>query len=198
MQLLDKLSEKVERKLNPGRVLKLVPPDAKILTQKAFPYTGDVVTDTDLQQFVVDMIFTMQKHRGAGLAAPQVGSPLALVIIVDENLAPLPLLNPIITWESERKVYEKEGCLSLMGLFEPIWRAEEVRVKYLDLDGKEQEVQLSGLSARSAAHEIDHVNGLMFTERMSKVQRSALKKKAEVFARKLAKHEKLMKSLNRA
>jgi peptide deformylase len=190
---LEKMSDKLERKLNPGRELKMVPATDPILSRRAIPYTGDVVTDTALQQFVVDMIYTMSKHRAAGLAACQVGSPLALILVYSEE-GPVVMLNPVITNLSESKTYEREGCLTYPGLFVSLWRSTEVTVQYLDLDGKTQTLTASGLTARAIQHEVDHVQGVVFIDKMPKVQRSQVGKKLERVRRRIAKNAK---SLNR-
>ncbi len=124
----------------------------------------------ELRQLVVDMIDTMHNAKGIGLAAPQIGKSIALCVIDlalitdDQTQEPLALINPRITWKSTKRCVYAEGCLSLPGIEADIQRPESVRVKAEDLGGNELTIEADGLLARVLQHEIDHLNGKLFTD----------------------------------
>ena len=117
-----------------------------------------------LRTFVDDMFETMQMHRGAGLAAPQVGRPWR-IIVADTGCERFALVNPEIVRASGAAVAD-EGCLSLPNWFGPVERATDVTVKGLGLDGKSVRRRLRDLAARVVLHEIDHLDGVIFTDRL--------------------------------
>ncbi|SHH77856.1 peptide deformylase [Caloranaerobacter azorensis DSM 13643] len=113
-----------------------------------------------------DMLETMYKNDGVGLAAPQVGI-LKRVVVIDIGEGPIKLINPeIISMEGE--VIDVEGCLSVPGETGEVKRPSKVKVKYLDENGKELIIQGTGLLARALCHEIDHLNGILFIDRVIK------------------------------
>ncbi len=147
----------------------------------------DAVTD-DIRQLMDDMLETMYDAPGVGLAAPQVGVTKRVIVIdtasSDEDPAPMRLANPEVVWESEEtKVYD-EGCLSLPEYYSDVERPDRVRVRYLDYDGASQEIEVDGLTAVCIQHEIDHLDGILFVDHISRVKR-------EVILRKLTKARKL-------
>lgn len=131
----------------------------------------------EIKGLIADMIETMYHQIGIGLAAPQVGIPLRL-IIVDEAKGggARPLINPAIT-ARHGSVEGEEGCLSIPGIFAPVVRAEWVKVGALDGDGVPLELEASGLLARVIQHEIDHLDGILFIDRLDKVARDRIKRK---------------------
>ncbi|MRG72963.1 peptide deformylase [Alphaproteobacteria bacterium HT1-32] len=150
----------------------------------------DAVTD-DIRQLMDDMLETMYDAPGVGLAAPQVGVTKRVIVIdtasSDEDPAPMRLANPEVVWESEEtKVYD-EGCLSLPEYYSDVERPDRVRVRYLDYDGASQEIEVDGLTAVCIQHEIDHLDGILFVDHISRVKR-------EVILRKLTKARKLAAS----
>jgi peptide deformylase len=144
--------------------------------------------DASVRKLADDMFETMYEAPGIGLAAIQIGEPLRLVTLdiskKDDERAPQVFINPEITWSSEEKNLHEEGCLSIPEYYEEVERPEKVRVRYLDLDGKIQEVEADGLLATCLQHEIDHLNGVLFIDYLSKLKRDRVIKKYT----KIAKH----------
>ncbi|NLP36189.1 MAG: peptide deformylase [Firmicutes bacterium] len=113
-----------------------------------------------------DMAETMYAANGVGLAAPQIGIGKRLVVIdVQNGNGLLKLINPVITQKNGAEV-AIEGCLSFPGIAGEVERAEEVTVKALDPEGKELEIKATGLLARALQHEIDHLDGVLFVDRV--------------------------------
>jgi peptide deformylase len=136
--------------------------------------------DADTNKLIDDMLETMYGAQGVGLAAPQVDHHIQLVVIdVSEDRSnPLVFINPeIVTAEGEQE--GEEGCLSLPGVFESVTRAAGVTVRYLDRDGSEQEGYFEGLAARAVQHELDHLEGTLFVDYLSKLKRSRIRKRME-------------------
>ncbi len=137
--------------------------------------------DADLNRFIDDMFETMYEAPGIGLAAIQVAEPIRLLVVdpapKDAPREPLALINPEILWSSdERRTYE-EGCLSIPEYYEEVERPASVRVKYVDREGKAQEQLAEGLLATVLQHEIDHLNGVLFIDYLSKLKRDRVIKK---------------------
>jgi|TARA_B100001093_G_scaffold431098_1_gene427040 peptide deformylase len=143
--------------------------------------------DNELRKLLDDMIETMYAAPGIGLAAVQVGI-LKRLIVIDiskdkEKKNPLFLINPeIISRSKKRSIYE-EGCLSLPGHFAEIERPAECQIKFINYDGKEKELNADGLLATCIQHEIDHLNGILFVDYLSKL-------KKDMIVKKLIKHKK--------
>ena len=135
----------------------------------------------DLRTLVDDMFETMYKAPGVGLAAIQVGVAKRVVTIdtakKDEPKKPQVFINPEIVWVSEEKNTYEEGCLSIPEYYEEVERPTQVKVRYLDLDGKTQEVEATALLATVLQHEIDHTNGVLFIDHISKLKRDRVLKK---------------------
>ncbi|EJN05223.1 peptide deformylase [Phyllobacterium sp. YR531] len=143
--------------------------------------------DADLRKFSADMLDTMYDAPGIGLAAIQIGTPLQMLVIdlakEDEPKAPQVYINPKVLWSSdERNVYE-EGCLSIPDYYAEVERPKQVRVSYLDIDGKAQEVDADGLLATCLQHEIDHLNGVLFIDYISRLKREMVVKKFKKLAK---------------
>jgi peptide deformylase len=153
-----------------------------ILRRKAKPITK---FDRELQTLIDDMIETMREAPGVGLAAPQVNIPQQLAVIEyaegedegeeeSEDAPPKPkklyvIINPEIVKTSEEKVLGVEGCLSIPGLQGEVERHEAIQVKGLNRYGKPQKLKVDGWMARIFQHEIDHLNGVLFTDRATRV-----------------------------
>jgi peptide deformylase len=140
-----------------------------------------VAVTEEVRALAADMLETMYAAPGIGLAAIQVGVPRRVVTIdlakADEEKRPTVFLNPEVTWESaERSVYE-EGCLSIPEYYEEVERPAVVKVRYMDLDGRTQEIEADGLLATCLQHEIDHLNGVLFIDHLSKLKRDRCVKK---------------------
>ncbi len=143
--------------------------------------------DAPLLALADDMLATMYDAPGIGLAAIQVGEPLRMLVIdlakEGEPPAPQILINPeIVASGDARSVYE-EGCLSIPDYYAEVERPATVRVRHLDRDGKEQEVEADGLLATCLQHEIDHLNGVLFIDHISKLKRDMVVKKFKKLAK---------------
>ena len=147
------------------------------LRNKAQP-VGKV--DADISRLADDMLETMYAAPGIGLAAIQVDVPLRVVVIdvSDDHDSPLILINPEILERSGVEEME-EGCLSVPGFYEPVSRAERVRIRALDRDGQPFEREMDGLLAVCVQHEIDHLDGKLFVDYISSLKRQRIRRKLE-------------------
>ena len=102
----------------------------------------------------------------------------------DEPKAPQVFINPEVTWRSDEKAAAEEGCLSIPDYYEEVERPAAIKVKFLDLDGKQHEIEASGLLATCLQHEIDHINGVLFIDHISKLKRDMVMKKFKKAAKK--------------
>jgi peptide deformylase len=146
-----------------------------------------VAADKTLHALVDDMFATMYDAPGIGLAAIQIGVPSRVVTIdlarKDEKPQPMAFINPEITWKSEEMNVYEEGCLSIPEYYEEVERPEKIRVKFRDIDFKEQEIEADGLLATCLQHEVDHLNGVLFIDYLSKLKRDRVVKKFTKLAR---------------
>ena len=137
--------------------------------------------DADVRALVDDMFETMYEAPGIGLAAIQIGIARRIVTMdlakKDDPKEPLVFINPEVTWFSEDKSTYEEGCLSIPEYYEEVERPAAVKVKYMDLDGKTHEIEADGLLATCLQHEIDHLNGVLFIDHISKLKRDRVTKK---------------------
>lgn len=133
--------------------------------------------DKEIRQLIVDMVQTMAKGQGIGLAAPQVGVLRRVIVIQGDFKGQriLGLINPKITKMSKEKEKDMEGCLSFPGIFLEIKRAKEVEVKGLDINGKKVKLKAKGLLARVLQHEIDHLDGILFFNRLGIIDKIKFK-----------------------
>ena len=160
----------------------LIEPDP-ILRKKCEPLEN---VDDDVRKLMNDMLETMYKAPGIGLAAIQVGILKRIVVIdvsKEEKKSPLFLVNPEIIYKSKNTAVYEEGCLSLPGQFAEIERPAECHIEYIDYDGKEKKLETKGLLATCIQHEIDHLNGILFIDYLSKL-------KKDMIIKKLVKHKK--------
>lgn len=141
--------------------------------------------NSDIQKQMDKMLATMYDAPGIGLAANQVGL-LNRVLVMDlarkdegEEPAPICMANPQIIYESEEKSVMQEGCLSIPQQYADVERPAIVRVKYLDYNGKEAELEAEGLLSHCVQHEIDHLNGVLFIDYLSSLKRNMIVKKVE-------------------
>ena len=153
-------------------------PDEKFLRQLSAPVKS---VHEDTRRLFDDMLETMYAAPGIGIAAIQIGVPRRAVVIdlskEDEEKKPLFLANPEVVWSSEALGEYEEGCLSIPEFYELVERPKEVKVRYLDRMGETQEIQASGLLATCLQHEIDHLNGVLFIDYISKLKRDRVIKK---------------------
>ena len=155
----------------------LTEPDP-ILRKKCEPLER---VDIDTKKLMDDMLETMYAAPGIGLAAVQVGILKRLIVIDiskgEEQKKPLFLINPKIINQSKKTSVYEEGCLSIPGLFAEIERPAECTLKYIDYHGKEKELKAEGLLATCVQHEVDHLNGVLFIDYLSKLKRDMIVKK---------------------
>jgi len=148
-----------------------------IIRKKSAPVTA---IDGELQRFIDDMVETMYAAPGMGLAAPQVGA-LRRVIVLDPSddrtaHVPIALINPVLV-AGEGQIVDEEGCLCIPDLNEPVSRFKHVTVKAYDRNEKEIVLEGAGLLARILQHEIDHLDGVLFIDRLSTAKRLLLKRR---------------------
>lgn len=137
--------------------------------------------DAEIQKLMDDMLETMHNAQGIGLAAPQIGISKRVIVcdVSADKEAPQPLkmANPELVWASEETQASEEGCLSLPGQSAEVTRPTKVRVKYLDESGNAQEIEADGLLAVCLQHEIDHLNGVLFIDYLSRLKREMIMKR---------------------
>jgi peptide deformylase len=164
----------------------LILPD-KRLRQKSEPVKK---IDSATRKLVDEMFEAMYAAPGIGLAAIQIGVPKRVVTMdlskKEGEQKPQVFVNPEIVWASDETATNEEGCLSIPEYYEEVERAAQVTVKYLDLDGKPQEVKANGLLATCLQHEIDHLNGVLFIDHISKLKRDRVIKKFAKAAKRAA------------
>ena len=145
----------------------------------------------DLQSLMDDMLETMYSAPGIGLAAVQVGILKRLIVIdiskEDEKKNPIFLINPKITFRSKNTSIYEEGCLSLPGYFAEIERPSECHLDYVNYDGKKKELKADGLLATCIQHEVDHLDGILFVDYLSKIKKDMILKKLIKYKKELGK-----------
>jgi peptide deformylase len=144
--------------------------------------------DAGIRKLVDDMFETMYAAPGIGLAAIQLGIAKRVVTMdlskKEGDHKPQVFINPEITWKSEETSKYEEGCLSIPEYYEEVERPAEVKVKYLDIDSKTHEIKAKGLLATCLQHEIDHTNGVLFIDHLSRLKRNLVIKKFTKAAKK--------------
>ena len=153
-------------------------PDPRLRT-KAVPLTPEQVTTPAFQGLLDDMFQTMYDAPGIGLAASQVDVHQRFMVIdvSEEKNQPQVFINPEIVWTSDETNFHEEGCLSIPEYYEEVERPAQVRIRFTDLDGKVHEEDAEGLFATCIQHEIDHLNGVLFVDYLSKLKRDRVMKK---------------------
>lgn len=145
--------------------------------------------DESVCTLLQNMLETMYAAPGIGLAAPQVGSDLRLIVVdvarEGEEPRPYCMVNPKITWASDDRIVMNEGCLSLPEIFVDVERPDKVRVAYQDENGDGHEIDADGLFARCIQHEIDHLDGILHVDYLSRIKR-------DLTLRKLAKQKPIL------
>lgn len=146
----------------------------------------------ELSKLIEDMYTTMYASEGVGLAAPQIGKDIRLFVVDGtpfEDVDPTAkdfkkvFINPEIYEESEEEVLMNEGCLSVPGIHEDVYRPETIRINYLDENFEEHDEELTGWPARIVQHEYDHLDGLVFTDRLSTIRKTMLRNKLNAMAK---------------
>jgi len=139
--------------------------------------------DAKVRRLMDDMLETMYGSIGVGLAAPQVGVALRVIVIdvarEGEKAQPVRMANPEILWRSEEKTVANEGCLSVPEHYADVSRAAEIRFRYIDEENEIREVQAQGLLATCVQHEIDHLDGVLFVDHISALKRGMILRKLQ-------------------
>ncbi len=162
-------------------IITLPDPTLRLVSAAVERVDGAVVALID------DMIATMHAAPGIGLAAIQVAEPIRLLVVdvakKEETPAPQVFVNPEILWRADDRSTYEEGCLSIPEYYAEVERPASVRVRALDRDGKEREVLAEGLLATVLQHEIDHLDGVLFIDHISKLKRDRVIKKFQKAAK---------------
>jgi peptide deformylase len=155
------------------RPILTVDSDMAVLKQVSAPVEA---VDDDLRALMDDMLETMYDAPGIGLAAIQVGVPKRVIVMdlarAEEPKAPRYFVNPEILWASDEMFVYEEGCLSIPEIYDEVERPVRVRLRYLDYQGQPVEEEAEGLFAVCIQHEIDHLNGVLFIDHLSRLKRS--------------------------
>jgi len=167
--------------LNAMAALEIITIPDKLLRKKSKPVER---VDAELHRLMDQMLETMYAAPGIGLAAVQVGIPRRLITIdvvnkeeEESRKEPIFLVNPEIVWRSDALATYEEGCLSIPEYYAEVERPAEIRVRYIDRDGDSRELEASGLLAVCVQHEIDHLDGRLFIDHLSKLKRDMVVKK---------------------
>jgi peptide deformylase len=146
------------------------------------------IVDKRLRALIDDMFETMYAAPGIGLAAIQIGVPQRVVTMdlakKDEPKQPQVFINPEVVWASDERATYEEGCLSIPEYYEEVERPKAVKVKFLDVALQPQEIEAEGLLSTCLQHEIDHINGVLFIDHISKLKRDMVMKKFKKAAKK--------------
>jgi peptide deformylase len=140
------------------------------------PAAPVAAVDDGVRALIADMFDTMYDADGVGLAGPQVGVGQRVIVVDshEDGQHPMALVNPSITWASDETERGEEGCLSIPGLREMVERSIAVTVEALDRDGAPLRIEAEGLLARILQHEVDHLDGILFLDRVSPLKRRML------------------------
>ena len=155
----------------------LTAPDPRLKAVSKAVETVDAAT----RRLIDDMVDSMYAADGIGLAAVQIGVPDRIIVMDldqrDGKKNPRHFINPVITWRSDEVALFEEGCLSVPEIWEDVERAARIKATYLDRDGKPHALEADGLLATCLQHEMDHLEGVLFLDHLSKLKRNmALKK----------------------
>ncbi len=138
-----------------------------ILRAKSLP-VSDVFT-LEIQKLIPEMIDTMHEAQGVGIAAPQVGKNICLVVVHNKGVD-IPMINPVIKSVSTKKVWGEEGCLSVPGKFGQVERYNRVTMEFIDATGEKRAIKTTGFFARVIQHELDHLDGILYIDKAKDIQ----------------------------
>jgi len=133
----------------------------EILRKKSEPVK---VVDKKILKFIKEMEKSMKEEKGVGLAAPQAGENIRLILVLLNNENLIPMVNPEITGHCDDMEFGEEGCLSLPGKWGQVKRFKEITVRFQDTKGEDRVLKLEGFNARVVQHEVDHLDGILFTD----------------------------------
>ena len=137
--------------------------------------------DDETRKLVADMLDSMYEADGIGLAAIQIGVPKRVIVMdldqKDGNNNPRAFINPKITWHSEEMATFEEGCLSVPEMYEEVERPARIKCEFLDKDGTKHEIEADGMLATCLQHEMDHLEGILFIDHLSRLKRGIVLRK---------------------
>src|ERR1700751_946466 len=188
---VENLTARIDRALGTAYIAAMALRDILKIPDKRLRLVSEPVkrVDAGIRALADDMFETMYDAPGIGLAAIQIGIAKRVITMdlskKDEAQQPQVFINPEIAWASDETSKYEEGCLSIPEFYEEVERPAKVKVKYLDVDGKEHEIEATGLLATCLQHEIDHTNGVLFIDYISKLKRDRIVKKFSKAAKKV-------------
>jgi peptide deformylase len=162
--------------------LKLIPENSPSLRERSVDYD---FTDGSAKEFAENLYKVMKRNDGLGISACQVGHNVRAFAMRDDKTEPFVLFNPVVVNTSENIVSMKEGCLSFPLLFLSVKRPDAVRIRYQDYTGEIQTKQFIGMTARIALHELDHLDGICYTDTASKFETERALRKRMILKRKV-------------
>lgn len=142
-----------------------------ILRKESSPLQQHTITSAEKKELCEDMTETMKRKDGIGLAAPQVGKNIR-IIVVNSPDGPICMINPQLTKRSFAKEWGEEGCLSVPNTFGQVRRHKKINCIYLDTNGKQRKMRAEDLLARVIQHEIDHLDGILFTDKAKNIKKA--------------------------
>ncbi len=154
--------------LNMSNLLQIISEPNEILRKKSIEINSNEISN--YKTLFEDMIFTMKKSDGIGLAAPQIAKNIRVIIINTKN-GPQTMINPVITSKSILKEWDEEGCLSVPMTFGKVKRHKKIICTFLDPDTSQKQIEAKGLMARVIQHEIDHLDGILFTDTAKNIKK---------------------------
>jgi peptide deformylase len=166
--------------------LKLIPEGSPSLKQPSIEFDfDDAETKSHAKEFAESLYKVMKRNDGLGISACQVGHNVRAFAMRDDKTEPFVLFNPIVVNKSENLISMKEGCLSFPLLFLNVKRPDALRIRYQDYNGETHTKQFIGMSARIALHELDHLDGVCYTEAASKFETERALRKRMILKRKV-------------
>jgi len=151
-----------------AKLLPIIIAPNKILRQKSTDVNPEDIQSPKIKELLLDMEKTMLEKDGVGLAAPQIGKNLN-IIVINNRKKTLFIINPKITKRSFSRISDEEGCLSIPNTYGDVLRNKKINVTYLDENNKKQKINASDLLARIFQHEIDHIYGILFTDKAKNI-----------------------------
>lgn len=152
----------------------------KILGDKVLRQLTETVTSVtpELKELATNMLETMYNTNGIGLAAPQIGKTIKLIVIdVEHGKSPYIMFNPEIIEKSIQQYKEDEGCLSIPKIYAPVIRHEQITVNYIDEEGQPKTLDANNMLGKCIQHECDHLDGILFIDRLNQTDKLLLKNK---------------------
>ncbi len=166
-----------------SKLLKIITHPNPVLRKKSVDVDVEKISDPEMKGLLLDMEETMKKKDGAGLAAPQIGLNIRLVVIYEDHKT-LFLINPKITKKSWAREIEEEGCLSVVDekgeiIYGPVSRHKKINCSYFDEKGKKKTLAAEKMLARVIQHEVDHLDGILFIDRLENLPAKPKNTKAQ-------------------